>query len=95
MQNLLEFEMQNSKIRKQNKNLFLLKKGLMINVFLYKYKMFISKQGIFVPIFISEKYMYSRAKKKTKNPIYFNTNYRTEVKLVPIIMDDCLLQFNA
>ena len=25
--------------------------------------------------------------KKKKNFIYFNTNYRTEMKLVPIIMD--------
>ena len=38
--------------------------------------------------------MYSRSKKK-KIPIYFNTNYRTEMKLVPIIMDYCLLQFDA
>ena len=28
-------------------------------------------------------------------PIYFNTNYRTEMKLVPIIMDYCLLQLDA
>ena len=39
--------------------------------------------------------MYSRSKKKRNTPIYFNTNYRTEMKLVPIIMDYCLLQFNA
>ena len=32
-------------------------------------------------------------KKKRNTPIYFNTNYRTEMKLVPIIMDYCLLQF--
>ena len=33
----------------------------------------------------SEKY--SRSKKKKRNtPIYFNTNHRTEMKLVPIIM---------
>ena len=31
-------------------------------------------------------------KKKT---IYFNTNYRTEMKLVPIIMDYYLLQFDV
>ena len=30
-----------------------------------------------------------------KKLIYFNTNYRTERKLVPIIMDYCLLQFDA
>ena len=27
--------------------------------------------------------------------IYFNTNYRAEMKQVPIIMDYCLLQFDA
>ena len=32
---------------------------------------------------------------KKRNPIYFNTNYRTEMKLVPIIMDYFLLQFDA
>ena len=30
-----------------------------------------------------------------KKDIYFNTNYCTEIKLVPIIMDYCLLQFHA
>ena len=40
--------------------------------------------------------MYSRSKEKKRNtPIYFNTNYRTETKLVPIIMDYYLLQFYA
>ena len=34
-------------------------------------------------------------KKKRNIPIYFNINYRTEMKLVPIIMDYCLLQFDA
>ena len=28
-------------------------------------------------------------------PNYFHINYRTEMKLVPIIMDLCLLQFDA
>ena len=37
--------------------------------------------------------MHSRSKKK--KTIYFNTNYRTEMKLVPIIMDYSLLQFDA
>ena len=37
-----------------------------------------------------------KKKKKPRNtPIYFNANYRTEIKLVPIIMDYCLLQFDA
>ena len=40
--------------------------------------------------------MYSRSKKQKQKPsVYFNINYRTEVKLVPIIMDYCLLQFDA
>ena len=39
---------------------------------------------------------YTVGKKKTRNtPIYFNTNHRTEMKLIPIIMDYCLLQFDA
>ena len=36
-----------------------------------------------------------RKKKERNTPIYFNTNYRTEMKLVPVIMDYCLLQFDA
>ena len=39
--------------------------------------------------------MFSKSKKKRNTPIYFNTNYCTEMKLVPIIMDYCLLQFDA
>ena len=39
--------------------------------------------------------MYSSSKKKQNTPIYFNTNYLTEMKLVPIIMDYCLLSFDA
>ena len=35
-----------------------------------------------------------RKKKKRNNNTYFNTNYRTEMKLMPIIMDYCLLQFD-
>ena len=34
-------------------------------------------------------------KKKRNTPIYFNANYRAETKLVPVIMDNCLLQFDA
>ena len=33
--------------------------------------------------------------KKRNTPIYFNTNYHIEMKLVPIIMEQCLLQFDA
>ena len=39
--------------------------------------------------------MYSRSKKKLNTPIYFNTNYHTVTKLVPIIMGYSLLQFDA
>ena len=39
--------------------------------------------------------MYSNSKKKRNTPIYFNTNYPTEMKLVPIIMYYCLLQLDA
>ena len=38
---------------------------------------------------------YTVGKKKWNTPIYFNTNYHTEMKLVPIIMDYCLPQFDA
>ena len=33
--------------------------------------------------------------KKRNTLIYFNANYRTEIKLVLIIMNYCLLQFDA
>ena len=40
--------------------------------------------------------MYSQSKEKKKNfPINFNANYHSEIKLVPTIMDYCLLQFYA
>ena len=51
--------------------------------------------------------MYNRSKRKKKNKTknnnnnkkkkrnYSNTNYRTEIELVPIIMDYCKLQFHA
>ena len=34
-------------------------------------------------------------KKKRNTSIYFNANYRTEMKLVPVIMGYCLLQFDT
>ena len=34
-------------------------------------------------------------KKKRNIPIFFNTNYRGEMKLAPIIMDYCLLEIDA
>ena len=36
-----------------------------------------------------------KRKKKRNIPIYFNKNYRTEMKLVPLIMDYCQVQFDA
>ena len=39
--------------------------------------------------------MYNRSNKKRNTPIYFNKNYRTEMKVVPIIIYYCLLQFDA
>ena len=36
-----------------------------------------------------------QVKEKKITSIYFNTNYRTEMKLVPIITDYSLLQFDA
>ena len=36
-----------------------------------------------------------KIKKKRNTPIYFKINYHTEMKLEPIIMDYCLLQFDA
>ena len=39
--------------------------------------------------------MYTRLKEKRNTPIYFNTNFHTETKLVPIIIDYCLLNFDA
>ena len=44
--------------------------------------------------FVSTNDMYSRYKKRN-TPIYFNTNYRTEMKLLPVIKDYCLLQFET
>ena len=39
--------------------------------------------------------LYSRSGKKLNFNIYNNTNYLTEMKLVQIIMDYCLLQFDG
>ena len=36
-----------------------------------------------------------RRRRKKNTPIYFNTNYHIEMKLVPISMDCFLLQFDA
>ena len=39
--------------------------------------------------------MFSRSEKKRNTPIYFNTNYRTEKKVVPIIKDYYLLHVDT
>ena len=49
---------------------------------------------MFIIICFILRIMYNRSKKKRNIPIYFNTNYRTEMKLV-VIMVYCLLQFDA
>ena len=36
-----------------------------------------------------------KRKKNRNTPTYLNSNYRTKIKLIPIIMDYCLLQFDA
>ena len=40
-------------------------------------------------------FMYSRSRNKRNTPIYFNTNYCNGMKLVPIIIYYCVLQFDA
>ena len=40
-------------------------------------------------------YVCTVGQKKKKTFIYFNTNYCTEMKLIPIIMNYSLLQFDA
>ena len=47
-------------------------------------------QNVFFPLYVQ-----SVSQSVKKNPIYFNTNYCTEMKLVPFIMDYYLLQFDA
>ena len=34
-------------------------------------------------------------KRKRNTPIYFKKNYRTGMKLLPLLIDYCLLQFDA
>ena len=46
---------------------------------------------------LCEMYAHSRSKKKEEKgtpPINSNTNYLGEIKLIPTIMDNCLLQFD-
>ena len=55
--------------------------------FIYHFQF--SVQGTFFRF--KMKFMYSSSKKKRNTPIYFSANYRREMKLVPIIMNYCLL----
>ena len=73
------------------------------NKTLYKYILFTDISRSINEIFISRNEFYyitikhvQSAKKKKKNaPFYFNSNYRTEMKLVLTIMDYCQLQFDS
>ena len=40
-------------------------------------------------------FVYTVGEKKRNTPIYFSTNHRTEMKLLPIIMDYSLLEFDV
>ena len=44
---------------------------------------------------IGQKNKKPKIKQKKTTPIYFNKTYLREMKLVPIIMDYCELQFDA
>ena len=48
----------------------------------------------FLEAFIMQR-MSKRKKNERNTSIYFNTNYRPEMKLVSIIMDYCLLHFDV
>ena len=55
-----------------------------------------TKNFDFIEVFLICTCMYVQsAKKENYTPTYFNTNYRTKMKLVSIIMDYCFLQFDA
>ena len=55
----------------------------------------VMSQRIKTSIKLVFKFRETEEKKNRNTPTYFNANYLTEMKLVPIIMDYCLLQFNA
>ena len=48
-----------------------------------------------LPSFMKHPVYVQSVKKKSNTRIHSNTNYRIEMKLVPIIMDYCLLQLDA
>ena len=66
-----------------------------LNIFLVRMGLFFLLRNWMTFRFFLLSSMYSQSKKKRNTPIYFNTNYRTEMKLVPIIMDYCLLHLDA
>ena len=45
-----------------------------------------------IPLFYGMYGMYGMYVGQKKKPVYFNTNYHTEMTLAPINMDYCLLQ---
>ena len=66
----------------------------MYEFFFHKNKQEIHKNGTLgkkpgeIPENTCKDIVYSSSKKKRNTPIYFNTNYRREMKLLPIIMDN-------
>ena len=54
-----------------------------------------ARHEFFVLCTVGQKKKKKRKERKRSTPIYFNTNYRTEMKLVPIIMNYRLIHFDA
>ena len=50
---------------------------------------------IYVLRFSIKLFIECKVSQKKKAPMYFKTNYRIEMKLVPIMMEYCLLQSDA
>ena len=68
------------------KGLWSLSLGIAVNFFVFK----ITKSEVLFTDAQSIKKRKKKKKKKRNTPIYFNTNYHAEIKLVPIIIDYCL-----
>ena len=73
------------------------KHKLFLKALISIFKILLSPNDLYYYIFIhTHTYICVQlAKKKRKTPINSNTNYRREIKLIPINMDYCLLQFDA
>ena len=70
----------------------ILKRSSLLTVMYYDYFVYLCTRAVSVMYNRSKE---ERKKRKRNDSIYFNTNYRTEMKLLPIIMDYCRLQFNV